>query len=106
VFNGVPSLAEITEEHDKTLYGVRKPSQIEVAGQMIEKPLAHINLYGVTYKVVRHPEKLKCAHIDEWIEQFESDKDLPIALDERHPCWNDLKKEYNAIMRGLENGSR
>jgi hypothetical protein len=58
----------------------------------------------VVYKVFRHPEKLTPAHINEWIEQYENDKNIPIELDARHPCWNDLKKEYNAIVRGLDNG--
>jgi hypothetical protein len=85
---------------------VRKPAQIEVAGQNINRPLANINLYGFTYKVLRHPSIMIPAHIEEWIEQYESDKNLPIPLDGRHPCWNDLKKEYEAIERGLQNGQR
>ena len=105
MFEGVPSKDSI-EGADKILYGVSTPSQREAGGEFYDSTLAEFKLYGVTYKIRRHPELLMLDHIDEWIEDYRYTNHfkVPVSFDDRHPCWVDLMKEYEYIVKGLSNG--
>ena len=105
MFRGVPALSEITTEQEEALYGVRVPAQIEVAGQTLDRPLVSIDLGGITYKILRHPEVIIPPHIKEWIEDYEYTKEfkIPTPFADRNPVWLDLRKQYEAI-KGLLGG--
>ena len=80
-----------------------KPSQIEVAGRFFDRPLVVAEIYGVTYKIMRHPSLLIPAHITEWIKDYEYTKEykIPTPYDDRHPCWLQLREEWESILTGL-----
>lgn len=47
-------------------------------------------------------------HIDEWIEDYRYTIKLGERIDfnKRHPCWIDLMKEYESIVKGLSDGRK
>ncbi len=97
-------MEEITTEADRINYGVSEPSQVEVAGQILPKSVEVFALFGVTYKVRRHPSLLRMKHIDLWIKEYEYLQEFKthVPTDERHLCWLELREQYNAIVKGFE----
>ena len=107
MFSGVDRLDSIPE-NDHLLYGVNEPAQIETAGQYYDRSVADITLFGVTYRIRRHPELLMLPHIDEWITDYKytNKYKVPVPFESRHPCWIDLENEYEYIQKGMNNGKR
>ncbi len=101
----MPPLEEITTEADKVKFGVSKPSQTDATGQILPKSVEIFTLFGVTYKVRRHPDLLRMKHIDLWVKDYEYLQEFTthVPTDERHLCWLELREQYNATVRGFEN---
>ncbi len=97
-------MENITTEADRINYGVSEPSQVEVAGQILPKSVEVFNLFGVTYKVRRHPDLLRMKHIDLWIKKYEHWKRAPAYVDDDdcHLCWLELVDQYEEILKGFE----
>lgn len=82
---------------------MRQSAQIEVAGQVLKRPLAVADIFGVTYEILRHPSLLVPPHVKHWIEDYEYTKEykIPVPFEERHPCWLDMRNEWEALQKGL-----
>jgi hypothetical protein len=83
---------------------VREPSQIEVAGQVLDKPIARLDDFnGVSYVILRHPDCIIPPHIWAWVEDYEytTEYRVPVPYQERHPCWLDMRKLWDQLIRRL-----
>jgi hypothetical protein len=88
--------------------GVAEPAQWRSRDGSIqfEKSYATVNLFGVSYDIVAHPSLLVADHIDVFLDEVDYTEEYKPAVlyEDRHPIWLELKKEWDMIRKGLQNG--